>query len=92
MEESPAENFRSGEVLECYVVPYLGIPNYRISQNKDVRRRVFFDDGQGRWTPGKGNHSFLEDPMQKLHNDFVDKRKTEMLFPSIKNWVDTLNT
>jgi hypothetical protein len=42
----------------------------------------------GKGGSGKGDH-FLEDPVQKLHTDFLDKWKTDLLFPSIKQWVDT---
>jgi len=38
--------------------------------------------------PGKGGH-FLEDDMQRLHEDFLDRWKHEMLFPSIQKWLES---
>ena len=38
--------------------------------------------------PGKGGH-FLDDDIQRFHDDFVDKWKHEMLFPSIQQWLQT---
>ena len=48
----------------------------------------FLTTGSKGGPPGKGGH-FLEDDMQKLHDDFLDKWKQEMLFPSIQKWLES---
>jgi hypothetical protein len=42
---------------------------------------------QGFELPQSGGH-FLEPSVDHLHNDFLDRWKKEMLFPSIQRWVD----